>query len=92
MSLRVLAQVTQDFADYFLVMQVDSILHNSSSDFNIPENLRLITQPPRSPQLNLTEDVWEEISEKHFYNRAFETLDAVWDNLCQGLKELIDLA
>lgn len=86
-----LEQVAEDFADFFVVMQVDGASYHSSGDLLIPENIRLIIQPPRSPELNPTEHVWEEIREKHFYNRAFETLDAVSDTLCKGLKELMDL-
>jgi DDE superfamily endonuclease len=86
-----LEQVAQDFADFFVVMQVDGAAYHSSENLIIPENIRLIIQPPCSPELNPTERVWEEIREKHFYNRAFETLDAVSDTLCVGLKELMDL-
>jgi DDE superfamily endonuclease len=86
-----LKQVAEDFADFFVVMQVDGASYHSAGDLLIPENIRLIIQPPRSPELNPTEHVWEEIREKHFYNRAFETLDAVSDTLCKGLKELMDL-
>jgi len=57
----------------------------------VPENIRLIVQPPRSPELNAVEHVWEEIREKHFYNHVFESLDAVLETLCKGLKELMDL-
>ena len=86
-----LEQVAEDLADFFVVMQVDGASYHGSGDLLIPESIRLIIQPPRSPELNSTEHVWEEIREKHFYNRAFETLDAVSDTLCRSLKELMDL-
>jgi len=35
--------------------------------------------------------VWEELREKHFYNRGFDSIDAVMNTLCEGLKRLIDL-
>jgi DDE superfamily endonuclease len=86
-----LNQVAQEFADYFVVMQVDGAAYHTGKDVVVPENIRLIVQPPRSPELNAVEHVWEEIREKHFYNRVFNSLDAVSDTLCQGLKELMDL-
>lgn len=86
-----LKQVAQEFADYFVVMQVDGAAYHTGQDLVVPENIRLIVQPPRSPELNAVEHVWEEIREKHFYNRVFDSLDAVSDTLCKGLKELMDL-
>lgn len=83
-----LAQVSHDFSDYFVVMQVDGAAYHTAQKLEVPENIRLIIQPPRSPELNAVEHIWEEIREKHFYNRVFESLDAVSDTLCQGLKEL----
>lgn len=85
-----LAQVAQDFADYFIVMQVDGASYHDSQTLEIPENIRLIIQPPRSPELNPTEHIWEEIREKQFDNRSFDSLDDVSDHLSQGLKDLMD--
>lgn len=86
-----LAQVSHEFSDYFVVMQVDGASYHKGQKLQVPENIRLIIQPPRSPELNAVEHVWEEIREKHFYNRVFESLDAVSEALCKGLKELIAL-
>jgi len=57
----------------------------------IPENICLLVQPAHSPELNPVEHVWEEIREKHFYNRVFDSIDAVMNTLSEGLKRLIDL-
>ncbi len=46
-------------------------------------------QPAHSPELNPVEPVWEELREKHFYNKVFESIDAVMDTLCHGLSNLI---
>lgn len=86
-----LAQVAEEFAEYFVVMQVDGASYHTGKNLVIPDNIRLIVQPPRSPQLNAVEHIWEEVREKHFFNRVFESLEAVSDALCQGLKELMDL-
>ncbi len=86
-----LKQVADEFAEYFIVMQVDGAAYHTGQDLVIPENIRLIVQPPRSPQLNAVEHIWEEIREKHFYNRVFDSLDAVLETVCKGLKELMDL-
>ena len=46
-----LQQVSWDFADHFVVMQVDRASWHRSNYLNIPENIRLIYQPSYSPQL-----------------------------------------
>lgn len=84
-----LGQVAREFADYFIIIQVDGATYHHSAGLVVPENIRLIEQPARSPALNPTEHIWEELREKHFYNRVFDSLDAGTDALCQGLQELM---
>lgn len=84
-----LAQVAVEFANYFLVIQVDGAAWHRSQELSIPENMRLLLQPAYNPELNPVEHVWEEVREKHFYNRVFDSMDAVMDNLCEGLNALI---
>jgi len=86
-----LEQVSVEFANYFIVMQVDGAAWHRSQELVMPENIRLLFQPAHSPELNPVEHVWEEIREKHFYNRGFDSIDAVMNTLCEGLKRLIDL-
>ncbi len=85
-----LEQVSMEFAEYFVIMQVDRAGWHRSQDLAIPENIRLLLQPAHSPELNPVEHVWEEVREKHFYNRVFDSMDAVMDTLCQGLNALIE--
>lgn len=84
-----LAQVSQEFRDYFLIMQVDGAAWHGSKSLVIPENIRLITQLAYSPELNPVEHLWSEIRTHHFYNQVFDSIDSVMDKLCQGLNELI---
>lgn len=54
----------------------------------MPENIRLIKQPPYSPEVNPVEHVWDELREKYFHNRLFPSLQALIDVLCHGLNVL----
>jgi hypothetical protein len=83
-----LEHVSETFADFFIVMQVDQAAWHRSKTLVIPDNIRLIYQPPYSPELNPTEQVWEELREKYFPNRLCGSLDQVIDILCQGLNDL----
>ncbi len=80
-----LQEVAQDFADYFIVMQVDQASWHISEKLDIPENIRLIPQTSRSPELNPVEHLWEAIREHYFYNEVFDSLEKVIDTLCEGL-------
>jgi transposase len=85
-----LEQVSQDFADSFIVMQVDQAGWHRSKELVIPANMRLIQQPAYSPEVNPVEHLWEELREKYFHNRLFSSLDVLSDELCRGLNELAD--
>jgi len=83
-----LQHVSQTFSDYFLVIQLDQAGWHLSRSLIIPENIRLIKQPPYSPELNPVEHIWDEIREKYFHNRTFTSLDALTDTLCSALNML----
>ncbi len=85
-----LEHVSRTFLDYLLVIQVDQAGWHNAKDLIIPENIRLISQPAYSPELNPVEHIWDEIREKAFPNRAFPSLDAVTDTLCYQLMQLED--
>ena len=51
-------------------------------------NLRLLFLPPYWPELNPVEHIWDDWREKHFHNRAFDTLDALEDYLVVALQTL----
>jgi len=47
-----LKQVCDEFCDYLILMQVDRAGWHRSDTLVVPENIRLILQPPYSPELN----------------------------------------
>ncbi len=83
-----LEEVSHDFREYFVIMLVDGAGWHRSQDLQIPENIRLIQQPSHSPELNPVEHLWEELREKYLPNKAFKSLDALEEALCNGLGEL----
>jgi hypothetical protein len=85
-----LEQISQTYSKYFIVMQVDGAGWHHAHDLIIPSNVRLIEQPPYSPEVNPVEPIWDELREKYFHNRVFASLKSLIDVLCQGLNELAD--
>lgn len=85
-----LQQVSKDFQEYFIIMQVDQAAWHLSHSLNLPENIRFIQQPAHSPELNPVEHIWDDLKEKDLPNRVFDTIEQVIDNLCKGIKRLMN--
>ena len=83
-----LSHVSQTFADFFIVMQVDQASWHHSKTLIVPENIRLLAQPAYSPEVNPVEHLWEELREKYLHNKVFASLDPLIELLCKGLNEL----
>jgi transposase len=64
-----------------IVMVLDGAGWHNSHSLKLPPNLRLLSLPPYSPEFNPVEHLWDELREKHFHNRVFDSLDALEDHL-----------
>ncbi len=78
------------YAHENIIMVVDGAGWHKSKALQLPENLRLHFLPPYSPELNPQEHLWDELREKHFHNRAFDSMDVLEDELIAGLRALED--
>jgi transposase len=83
-----LEQVTHEYPDDEILMVLDGAGWHRAKQLKIPERMTLLLLPPYSPELNPVEHLWDEIREKFFPNKCFNSLNAVQDTLCQGLHEL----
>ena len=83
-----LAEVARRHADEFILMVLDGAGWHRAKRLPIPANMRLVPLPPWSPQLNPAEHVWDDLREKHFANRRFETMDQLDAQLVTGLAVL----
>ena len=70
----------------FVVMILDGAPSHRSVSLPVPENMALVRLPPYSPELNPVEHLWDEIREKHFANRVFDSMGAV---IAQALGSLV---
>ena len=83
-----LAEVSRRHADEFILMVLDGAGWHKAQRLRVPANRRLIFLPPWSPQLNPVEHLWDEIREKWFANRVFDSMNAVEERLLTALKIL----
>lgn len=84
-----LENVSLDFINNDIIMQVDGAGWHRSKELKIPENIYFIKQPPYSPEVNPTEHIWDEIREKYLHNRIFNSLEETMDKVCLGLHDLM---
>jgi len=63
-------------------------LADLEQELRVPDNIRLRRLPGYSPELNPPEHVWDELREKEFPNRGFDSLDGVRRQLESGLPRL----
>ena len=61
-----------------IVVTLSKLLHN----------LRLQMLPPYLPELNPVENFWDELREKSFHNRVFDSLDALENHLEAAMRDM----
>lgn len=56
----------------------------------VPHNITLMPLPPRAPELNPTENVWQFMRQNWLSNRVFKTYDDILALCCDAWNRLID--
>lgn len=83
-----LSSVSKRHHDEFIIMVVDGAPSHRAGQLIVPENMALVRLPPYSPELNPVEHLWDELREKDFANRVFDTLGAAIAQAARGLKRM----
>jgi hypothetical protein len=76
-----LEELSMRFSDYYLLVVYDGAPCHSEGALTIPENIKVISLPPYSPELNPAENGWDDMREKFFKNMVFDSIQAVEDKL-----------
>jgi transposase len=72
------------------VLLLDRAGWHTTSKLSIPNNVSLVFLPPRSPELNPVENVWQYLRQTHLSNRVFETYGAILDAASDAWNRLIE--
>jgi transposase len=83
-----LDEVAARYPDENIVMVLDGAGWHKNQEIKLAANLRTVFLPAYSPELNPQEHVWDELREKFFHNRAFDSMDALEIQLENGLRTL----
>jgi len=69
----------------FILLICDGASNHTVKSLELPDNIMIEQIPAVSPQLNPSENVWEEIKEKFFHNKTFESMNAVIDKMLEAV-------
>jgi hypothetical protein len=54
----------------------------NAKDLRIPANISLLPLPPRAPELNSQENIWQFMRQNWLSNRVFKSFDDIVDHCC----------
>ena len=72
------------------VLILDQAGWHGAKAFNVPCNISLLPLPPRSPELNSQENIWQFMRQNWLSNRIFKSFDDILDHCCYAWNTLID--
>jgi transposase len=56
----------------------------------VPPNITVMPLPPKCPELNPVENVWQFMRDNWLSNRIFQSYDAILDHCCEAWNKLIE--
>jgi len=71
------------------VVLLDRAGWHTTPALTVPDNITLLLLPPRAPELNPVENIWQYLRQTFLSNRVFATYDAILDAACEAWNRLI---
>ena len=72
------------------VLMVEQAGWHLSTRLVVPSNITIIALPPKCPELNLVENVWQFMRDNWLANRVFKSYDDLVDHCCEAWNKLVD--
>jgi hypothetical protein len=72
------------------IVLLDRAGWHTTGKLEIPDNTTLLPLPPKSPELNPVENVWQYLRQTWLSNRVFQDYEAILDASCQAWNNLMD--
>ena len=70
------------------VLLLDQAGWHLSGEVTVPDNITLLPLPPKCPELNVMENVWQFIRDNWLSNRVFAAYDDIVDQCCHAWNTL----
>jgi hypothetical protein len=71
------------------ILILDQAGWHGAKELRIPTNISLLPLPPRSPELNSQENIWQFMWQNWLSNRIFKLFDDIVDHCCYAWDTLI---
>jgi transposase len=72
------------------VLLLDQAGWHMSKSLAVPSNITLLPLPPKCPELNPVENVWQFLRDNWLSNRVFASYEALLDHCCDAWNKLVD--
>jgi hypothetical protein len=72
------------------ILILDQAGWHGAKDLKSPSNISLLPLPPRAPELNSQENIWQFMRQNWLSNRIFKSFDDIVDHCCFAWNTLID--
>ena len=72
------------------IVIVDQAGWHFSKTLEIPDNITLLPLPPKSPELNPVENIWQFMRDNWLSNRIFKSYNEIIDHCCFAWNQLVD--
>ena len=72
------------------VVILDQAGWNMSNSLYVPANITLMPLPPKCPELNPVENLWQFMRDNWLSNRVFTSHDNIVDHCCYAWNTLVD--
>jgi transposase len=72
------------------VLLLDQAGWHMSRNLVVPATITLMPLPPKCPELNPVENVWQFLRDNWLSNRVFQSYDNLVDHCCEAWNRLVD--
>ena len=72
------------------VLLLDQAGWHLSARLEVPSNITLVPLPPKCPELNPVENIWQFIRGNWLSNRVFRSYDDILDHCCHAWNRLVE--
>ncbi len=71
------------------VLLLDQAGWHLSHQLTVPNNITILPLPPKCPELNPVENVWQFMRDNWLSNRVFQSYEAILDHCCEAWNKLV---
>ncbi|MHC2357580.1 transposase [Sinorhizobium meliloti] len=86
-----LIEISRNVADEaHAILIMDQAGWHMSNNLLVPENITILPLPPKSPELNPVENIWQFMRDNWLSNRVFKSYEDIVDHCCHAWRTLLD--